>query len=360
MINSILGDDAFDFGDEASFLALMTEATGVMPAPMPTRGGYITAQVLSVGRQGAVVSYGGKSDALVAGKEMGKTLEVGKTALFAVLGTDDSDVVILSRRVVELWDELTAHWQNGTTIKVKVVGLARKEGRLAGLRVKHRDLPGFIPASMLGAVKGKVEDLVGTEMVVKVKDADRDERNLILDRRAVEQDERVLALKAGDVLQGAVTTVAVSNGREYGIFVDIGRAQGLVHVSEIPYSEAVLSERFARHDEVEVQVLSVEERRGKRLVSLSIKRPLQARFLNALKVGDVIEGTVVKRIDYGYFVSVCQELQVNGLLHTTQLPWAVRSQKREINEGDTVKVRISQLDLNRGRISLSMRDLPQE
>lgn len=339
---------------DASFLQLMEEC--VMPADVPARGSYITATVLSIGRNGAVVSFGGKSDAYVPGKEMGKTLVVGESALFAVISNaDENDCVMLSRRVVELWDELGRNRDNGTTIKVKVDGVAKKDGRVAGVRVRYRDLAGFLPASLMGALPvGNEKALVDSEVVVKVTKANRMSRELIVDRLGVEQDERALTLKPGDMLQGTVASVT-----DFGLFVDIGKAQGLVHVSEIPPATEPLAQRFARGTRVDVQVLGVQERRGKRQVSLSILRPAQDRFLKSLAIGEVIEGTVARRMDYGFFVTVSKEAKVNGLLHSRELPWAVRNGARQIKEGDTVKVRVILIEPASGRVGLSMRDLPQ-
>jgi small subunit ribosomal protein S1 len=332
-----------------------------MPARNPRRGSLIMAEVLSVGRSGALVSFGGKSDAIVPPRETGDNLSVGQHTLFVVTGgPDDNETVIASRRLAELWEELEDARASGHAVTIKVTQVVKRQGELCGVRAvfKKKGVCGFVPASLLGYDAANPFELLDKSLLVKVRDVDAPQR-LIFDRRQAEQDEAVSTLAAGDEVTGSVKSIAANDAGEYGLFVDIGRgACGLVHRSEIAQSEKLLSERFPVGSRVDVQVLGVQERAGRKLLSLSVKRLQQRRFVADLQVGEVLVGVVVNTVDYGVFVSLSPD--VRGRVHRSQLPAAVRNGKRALQKGDSVNVRVERIDLDRLQVGLSMRDVSQE
>ncbi len=345
-----MATDVADFGhdDMAAFLTF--------PVQVPRRGNTVEATVLSVSKAGAIVTFGTKSDAFVPAKHLGdEPLKPGQRASFVVHQSCDEDEAV---ELTRLWHDLGRHCEAGTTVTVRVLDAVKRGGTIVGLRAKYKELTGFIPASLMGGASA--DALVGTSVAVKVADAGASTHRLILDRRRVVEEQKMQAMKPGDILTGTVKAIATrDDGAEFGLFVDAGGASGLVHKSELPAVSKSLSERYRPGQQVQVLVLAITDRqRGRKSLSLSIKRLARDRFLAELQPGDTINGVIVKQADYGVFIRICDEGELNGLLHHSQMPSAVRSGRRPLTVGESVTVKVVSVDRSAGRISLSMRDTP--
>lgn len=346
-----------DYGhdDLAAFLD-GHDAIVTFPVRVPGRNEAVEATVLSVSKAGAIVTFGTKSDAFVPAKHLGEEpLKPGQRAAFVVhRSCDDDEAVELTR----LWHDLARYCDAGTTVTVRVTDMVKRAGSIVGVRAKFKELTGFIPASLLGGANPAA--LVNTSIAVKVADAEWNSHRLIFDRRRLVEEQNMQAMKPGDVLTGTVKSIATrDDGHEFGLFVDVAGASGLVHKSElaVPAVAESLSERYRPGQRVDVLVLAITDRqRGRKTLSLSIKRLVRERFLGNLNEGDTIEGVVVKQADYGFFVRICDEGEVNGLVHRTQMPSAVRSGSRKVAVGDKVTVKVISVDADANRISLSMRE----
>lgn len=323
---------------------------------MPARGQTIEATVLSVSKAGAIVTFGSKCDAVVPPKHMGEEqLTPGQRVSFVVFKSAEVDDTL---ELTRLWHDLQRHCLAGSTVNVRITDVVKRAGSVAGVRAKFKELSGFVPSSLLGNAV-PLDKLVGTTVAVKVADADPESNRLIFDRRRVLEEERMQSMKPGDVLTGTVRAVATrDDGSEFGLFVEAAGASGLVHRSELPLSnDTAVSAHYRAGQQVQVLVLSITDRqRGRKSLSLSIKRLVRDRFISGLRTGDTVTGIVVKQADYGFFIRLSDECDVNGLLHRSQLPSAVRSGRRPLTIGDEVSVKVVSVDANTGRIGLSMRE----
>lgn len=222
---------------------------------------------------------------------------------------------------------------------------------------------GFIPASLVEA--HFVEDFTdykGKTLSLLVVELDRDKNRVILSHRAVVESEQankkqelLQSLEVGSVLDGKVQRLT-----DFGAFVDIGGIDGLVHISQLSHSHVEKpSDVVEEGQEVKVKVLSVD--RDNERISLSIKDTLPelwSQIGEKVKPGDVLEGTVQRLVSFGAFVEILPG--VEGLVHISQISNKHIGTPHEVlEEGQTVKVKVLDVNENEERISLSMRELEE-
>lgn len=350
----------------------------VMPAT-PVRGTLVKGTVFSIDpKMGAWIDFGGKSDALVPTDELGTApLAVGQESAFFVLhmpeGDDDDSRgkqwtgPLFSAKRAQAWNSMQASLSERKTINVRVTRVARNgTGGVAGLNVVADDLHGFVPYSMLAVSGRQVDALLGTELSVKVVQVEPEKRKLIFNQREVvaeqaadtkrRRDELFASLKVGEIRTGKVVQL-----KEYGCFVDIGDGlHGLVHKSELcSDTKRPVTEAANIGDVVSVKVLRAETVGEKRQLALSIKQVRQSAFLNSVKVGDIVTGTVQRLTTFGCFVELSAEHGVDGLIHKSEYNSAVRNGRKVLTPSEPVRVRIIELDLEKNRVGLSLRDVQQ-
>jgi len=203
--------------------------------------------------------------------------------------------------------------------------------------------------------------MVGQQLWLKTIELDRQRNRLILSQRAAnrvwrkEQKEQLLAsLKAGDICRGRVSSLC-----DFGAFVDLGGADGLIHLSELSWGRVSHSrEVLQAGEEVEVYVMNVN--REKRRIGLSLKR-LQAdpwsQVEGKYSEGQLVEGTITKLTDFGAFARLKGD-DIEGLVHVSELSDArVAHPKEVVKEGDTLTLRIVRLDPDRRRMGLSLKSV---
>ena len=241
---------------------------------------------------------------------------------------------------------------------------------LGGLIVHIGQVRAFVPASQVASARrsaGEPDEeyqrrlgaLVGRALRFKVMEIDRRKGRLILSERAAErewrkdQKERLIeSLQEGARVRGEISSLA-----DFGAFVDLGGADGLIHLSELTWGRVQHpSEVVKVGDEVEVVVLNVD--RERRRIGLSLKRlqpePWQ-QFIAAHKVGDQVEAIITKLTNFGAFARI-KEVDVEGLIHISELSDShVEKPGEVVSEGDEVTVRIIRLEPERKRLGLSMR-----
>jgi len=225
-------------------------------------------------------------------------------------------------------------------------------------------LRGFLPASLVEL--RRVRDLhpyVGQTLEAKVIELDKNRNNVVLSRRAYLEEEQAEQrqafldeLKAGEIRDGIVSSVV-----NFGAFVDLGGMDGLVHVSELSWQHVSHpSEMVSVGDKVMVKVLEVDLDRER--ISLSIRQtrddPWES-FSSAHGVGDIVDGVVTKTVPFGAFVSVADG--VEGLVHVSEIAiHHVESPELELSVEQPVKVKITEVEGERRRISLSIKQaLPE-
>jgi small subunit ribosomal protein S1 len=273
---------------------------------------------------------------------------------------EDDGLLILSKKAVDTekaWEDLQAKFESGEVFEVVIKDVV-KSGLVADVGVR-----GFIPASLVET--RFVEDFSGYKgrtLKVKVEELDREKNRVILSHRAVleqEQAERrkqtYNKIEAGQVLEGTVQRIV-----DFGVFVDIGGVDGLVHISQLSHTRVDHpSEVVQEGQTVKVKVLSVD--RDNERISLSIKEALPGPWdgiSQKIAAGDVVEGKVKRLASFGAFVEIFPG--VEGLVHISQISNKRISKPHEVlKEGDVVKVKVLDVNEAERRISLSMKELTE-
>ena len=241
-----------------------------------------------------------------------------------------------------------------------------------GLIVRLGKVRGFVPASQLTTRRQRAQgetlsgedlraQLVGQKLQLKIIELDRERNRLILSERAAmrewrrQQKAQLLAdLREGDIRRGEVISLC-----DFGAFVDLGGADGLVHLSELSWRRvAHPSEVLKVGDEVEVYVLNVDRERKR--IGLSLKR-LQpdpwTQAVNKYTVGQLVEGTITKLVKFGAFARLSDD-DIEGLIHISELSdQHVTHPKEVVKEGDVLTLRVIRVDAQRRRIGLSLKQV---
>jgi len=333
-------------------------------------GDVVKAKVTKVEDKQALVDVGYKYDGLIPISEL-SGLHVEKVSDVVNVGdefevkvtklNDEKEELVVSKKAITVekaWDELAGKMERGEIIEAAV-----KEVVKGGL-VVDVGLRGFIPASMVE--RHFVEDFsdyIGRTLTLKVVEMDKEKNKVILSHKAVLEDEskkgkeQVLAgLTPGQVLEGTVQRLT-----DFGVFVDIGGVDGLVHVSELAWTHVEKpSDVVKEGDKVQVKVLKVDKDNER--ISLSIKETQPGPYAQAssqFKKGDVVSGTVKRLATFGAFVEIAPG--VEGLVHISQIAnRRVATPGEVLKEGQEVNVKILDLNPAEQRISLSIRALDED
>ncbi len=341
-----------------------------IPKPGEVRTGFIA----SIGDNEILVSVGTKSEGVISGRELEQIPAEERAAftvgaeipVFVVTPEDANGNVVLSyirAREEKDWLDAEHLLEAAEPYSSKIVGYNK-----GGLLVPLGSLRGFVPSSQISlsrraALGGDTPDqrwakMVGEPVRVRVIEVDRERRRLILSERAAVQEtreslkDRLLGeLKEEDVRVGRVTSVA-----EFGAFVNIDGADGLVHLSEISWDRIQHPNEVLKvGQEVKVKVISIDHDR--RRIGLSIRQlqedPWMARVKH-LKEGQLIEGKITHLTKFGAFARLDEDLE--GLIHISELSEnRIAHPKEVVKEGDQVTLRIIKVDPERRRIGLSLR-----
>jgi small subunit ribosomal protein S1 len=277
---------------------------------------------------------------------------------------DQQEERIESLGTPEDWAWAQELYAEDDTVELPVVGYNR-----GGLLVEARSLRGFIPISHLVAVDQFDEDIsrddqlaaiVGQNLCLKVIEYDPERGRLVFSERAAlagpgTRVELLANLQPGDRIQGEVTNVT-----RFGVFVDLGGVEGLVHVSELSWGRVRHPADVVSYgDGLEVQVLSVDRDQGR--VALSLKELLPdpwATVEERFHVDEIVEGTVTNVVKFGAFVGIEEGLE--GLIHVSELgDGSLLHPRNVVNEGEQVRVRIIHIDAEGRRLGLSLRQVSQ-
>jgi small subunit ribosomal protein S1 len=291
-----------------------------------------------------------------------EVVKVGERIEALVLQKEDKEGrLILSKKRAQYeraWGRIEKVMAEGGTIKGPVIEVVK------GGLIVDIGLRGFLPASLVDL--RRVRDLhpfVGQELEAKIIELDRNRNNVVLSRRAFLEESQsetrrqfLESLRVGERRRGRVSSIV-----NFGAFVDLGGVDGLVHVSELSWKHVEHpSEVVQVGEEVEVEVLNVELDRER--VSLSLKATQEdpwKEFERKHRSGEMIEGQVTKLVPFGAFVRVAPGIE--GLVHISELSEAhVDSPEQVVQVGDTVRVKLIDVDVPRRRISLSMRQVGGE
>ncbi len=334
----------------------------------PRRGEIRTARILSVSEREIIVDLGAKQDGIVRSQDLERidesfrrSLQVGQEIPVYVLNPrdqDDSLVVSINMGMQRYdWDEATRLLASEAPTEVVVTGYNK-----GGVLVRWRRLEGFIPSSHLTTntqnPERPISALVDQTLEVKVIEVDQDRRRLIFSEREAQKETRLkqkakllAELKEGDRTFGVVTGL-----RDFGAFVNIGGADGLIHVSELAWHRVDHPRDILKvGDRIEVYVLSLD--RDTNRIALSRKRLLNDPWESAATKyheGQLVEGTVTNVVDFGAFVALDDGLE--GLLHLSEMgDGSLKEPHSYVQKGDRLSLRISHLEPEKRRVGFTQR-----
>jgi small subunit ribosomal protein S1 len=335
-------------------------------------GDVMEGVVMHVDRDEILVDIGSKSEGMIPSREFSTLTEqerqelgVGDTVLVFVVQPENQDghaVVSIDRaRQEKSWRILQEQYEAGQVIGADVVNYNK-----GGLLVNLDGVRGFVPASQVTEIRGGDEAqkqadmarLIGQQLQLKIIEINRHRNRLILserqalqERRDVMKEKLIQDLREGEVRQGRVSSIC-----DFGAFVDVGGADGLVHLSELSWSRVRHpSEVLQVGQEVDVFVLGINAEEKK--IALSIKRTQAepwSRVATKYDVNQLVVGTVTQLANFGAFARI--EDGIEGLVHVSELSEARISHPRQlVHEGQDLLLRIIRIDPQRRRMGLSLR-----
>jgi len=344
------------------------------------RGDILEGEVVDSDRDGMVVDVGTKSEGIVPPSEMhslGPNVDTwpgpGERVLVYVMQPETPEgQVLLSldrARGEKGWRILQQRFEEGESFQVTVSGYNK-----GGLLVNVEGVHGFIPFSQSVSAQSPAEGeekqseappeaVVGKTLLVKVIEINRARNRVILSERAALQDWRALQkdrlleeLQEGEIRKGRISSI-----RSFGVFVDLGGADGLAHLSELSWERDKTPEELYRvGQEVDVYVMKVDQEAKK--IALSIRRAQPERWeeiVDKYTVGQIVTGTITKLVTFGAFARI--EGPVEGLIHVSELVNRRVTHPREVvKEGDVVPLKIVRIERDRQRLGLSLRQAHDE
>ncbi|MBI5284779.1 MAG: S1 RNA-binding domain-containing protein [Chloroflexi bacterium] len=335
------------------------------------RGEVIEGTVMFIQRDGVIVDLGAKSEGVIPPHEMHSLgadplskVQVGDKILVYVMQPEaDQGQVILSvdrARGERGWRVLQTRFEEGEAFDGEVTGYNK-----GGLLVHVEGVPAFVPLSQVVGVRpdqdgeGGLASAVGKQLRLKVIEINRRRNRVILSERAAlqewrsQQKDRLLAeLKEGEIRKGRVSSV-----RSFGVFIDLGGADGLAHLSEVSWDRNKTPEEMYRvGDEVDVYVMKVDPETKKIALSLRRAQPEEWDLIvDKYQVGRVVPGMVTKLVTFGAFALI--EGPVEGLIHVSELvDRRIAHPKDVVREGDLLPLKIVRIERDRHRLGLSLRD----
>ncbi len=342
-------------------------------------GDVVEGQVVRIDKDEILVDIGAKSEGVVSNRELyGRNaesqpqLDIGDTVLVYVLQPESNEghaVLSLRRAGLERkWRSMQEQLDAGAIIEAPVID-HNKGGLIVDCGIR-----GFVPISQIvdfprrpqneqprdaaQEIAEKLQPYVGRKLRLKILEVNRKANRLILsekvalyEERREKRDELFSSLKVNQKVTGTVRSIA-----PFGVFVDLGGIDGLVHKSELSWNKVNNPEAgYKVGEEVEAEVIDINHERGR--ISLSIRRlqpdPWHSTVAD-LKVGDVIDGTVTKIVNFGAFVRVRDGLE--GLIHISELSHQrVGHPGDVVHEGQKLKLKVISLDSERHRLGLSLK-----
>ncbi len=365
--------------DETDLESLLQEGYGFTPLK---RGEVREGTIVSVTSSEILVDLGSKTEGVISGRELERMprdqmsqYKVGDEVLAYVVNPEDKNgntILSLTRAQLEKdWREAERLFESQDMFSGDVAGFNK-----GGLIVRLGRVRGFVPASQLAtsrrgrirsdsqSLEDKWRELTGQTLQLKVIEIDRERNRLILSERAAmrewrkAQKEKLLAeLAEGETREGEVISLA-----DFGAFVDLGGADGLIHLSELSWKRVNHPrEVLDVGDKVQVYVLNVD--RDRRRIGLSLKR-LQSDPWESVEerytVDQLVEGVVTKLAKFGAFAHVVGDEEIEGLIHISELSDGhIAHPKEVVKEGQVVTLRVIRIDTDQRRMGLSLKRVDQ-
>ena len=353
-------DDTAEEMDADNFMQMYEESLKSIQ-----EGEVVPGEIVQVDKEYVLVDIGYKSEGQISihefMDEQGQvSAKVGdKVEVLLERREDDDGVIRLSKEKaakIKIWDEIKVIYESNGTVTGEIV--SRVKG---GLSVDI-GLQAFLPGSQVDLRPIRdMDSLVGTEHEFKIVKYNKRRGNIVLSRRAILEAERA-TLKEETlriIAEGVVLKGVVKNITDYGLFIDLGGIDGLVHITDMSWGRVGHpSEMHRVGDEIEIKVLSFDPEKER--VSLGIKQLAPdpwSQVAENYPIGEKIAGRVVSLTDYGAFVEV--EQGVEGLIHVSEMSWTrkIRHPSQILGVGDKVGAIVLNMDVSRKRISLGMKQV---
>jgi len=326
-------------------------------------GEIIQGRVIHLTKDNVTVDVGFKSEGVISLREFSsseKALELGdEIEVFLERSEDNDGIVVLSKEKankIKIWEKLVTAFEAEEIIEGTVVAKAK-----GGLTVDI-GLKSFLPGSQIDLRPVRnLEKLIGEKFEMKIIKMNKKRGNIVLSRRVLLEEERKHAradtltkLKEGNQVEGIVKNIT-----DYGVFIDLGGIDGLLHITDMSWGRVNHpSEMFAIGDKVTVMVLKYDKEKER--VSLGLKQTTPDPWVDVeskYPIHTRISGKVVSITDYGAFIEL--EKGIEGLVHISEMSWSrhVKHPSKIVALGDEVTAAVLTLDKNKKRISLGMKQI---
>lgn len=343
----------------------------------PHRGDVVEGVIAQISHNGILIDIGTKSEGVVPPPEAQSLIDegvvsVGESVLVYVVQPENQEgQTVLSMRRAGFergWRTAQRHLDAAETFETRVVDFNK-----GGLIVDADGVRGFVPLSQVvsvradGATEEQLQDklaaVVGQSIAVKVLEVNRKRGRLILserqaayERRGQAKEQLVSSLKEGEIRRGRVSSLT-----DFGAFVDLGGADGLIHLSELSWTSVPHARDILQlGDEIDVYVLGVDRENKK--IALSLRRTTPEPWATAgekYHAGDLVRAQITKLAAFGAFARL--EDGIEGLVHISELSDThVLHPRNVVKEGDVVTLRILRIEPERHRVGLSLRQADQE
>jgi len=328
-------------------------------------GEVVEGEIVQIDKEYVLVDIGYKSEGQIRIHEFidpdgNLTAKVGeKVEVLLERRESDEGTIILSKEKaakIKIWDEIKDIYENDGTVRGTIIS------RVKGGFAVDIGLQAFLPGSQVDLKPVRDMDaLEGTEHEFKIVKYNKRRGNIVLSRRAILESER-MALREEtlkNLEEGAILEGTVKNITDYGLFIELGGIDGLVHITDMSWGRVGHpSEMHQVGDEITVKILNFDRERER--VSLGIKQLVSDPWTEAEEkypIGTKIKGRVVSLTDYGAFIEV--EEGVEGLIHVSEMSWTrkVRHPSQILNVGDLVDAVVLNIDVAKKRISLGMKQV---
>lgn len=323
-------------------------------------GSILKGKILNIADNGVIIDGGYKSEGVVNLNEFDavEDIKIGDE-IEVLLETieDDTGLIKLSKRKADRikgWQKVITQYKEGDVVTGKVLR------KIKGGLIVDLGVPIFLPASQIDVKPpGEIAEYIGKEVTCKILKIDHERQNIVVSRRKLIEEERsekrqiiLSEIKAGEIRKGTVKNIA-----DFGVFVDLGGLDGLLHITDMSWGRVSHpSEMLAMGDEIEVKVMEVDKEQER--ISLGLKQKTENPWLNVdekYPIGLAVKGEVVNIMNYGAFVKL--ETGVEGLIHISEMSWTrrINHPSEVVAIGDVVEVIVLKVDKENTEISLSMK-----
>lgn len=318
----------------------------------------VVGKILNIHGDSVIIDVGYKSEGEVSATEFDEPPKVGdEVSVLLEAVEDDSGTVVLSKKKADRikgWEELIRTKKESDVVEGKVIR------KIKGGLLLDVGVPVFLPASQIDIRRtGDISEYIGRSLQAQIIKIDETRMNIVVSRRRLIEDERKKMKEKllEDLEEGQLRTGVVKNIADFGVFVDLGGIDGLLHITDMSWGRiSHPSELVSIDDQIEVKILKLD--RKKERIALGLKQKTESPWTNIEEkypIGSKVNGSVVNVMNYGAFVKL--EEGIEGLVHISEISWTKRINhpSEVVNIGDKVEVVVLDINKEKQEISLGMK-----